>query len=216
MAGGQQKLLVLGTTPYAQVFVDSFEAIEGFLFAGYIENLDRGRAGQMLGELPIHWHDDIDGLSTDHLLTCSLATTARADWIGQMESRGFGFATLVHPSSQVSRRTALGPGVSVDAGTVLAGFSRIGSHVRIGRRVALGHHLEIGTFSTIHPGAIVSGNCRIGARVMVGTGAVIIDGVTVGDGAVIAAGAVVTKDVSQRTLVAGNPAVVKRADAGPR
>lgn len=216
MTGRLRKLLVLGTTPYAQVFVDSFEAVDGVAFVGCVENLDRSRAGQTLGGLPVHWTDDIDDLRADHMLTCALATTARADWIGQMEQRGFGFATLVHPSAQVSRRTELGPGVSVDAGSVLAGLSRIGPHVRVGRRVSLGHHLEIGAFSTVHPGAIVSGNCRLGKRVTVGTGAVIIDGITIGDGAVIAAGAVVTRDVPPRALVAGNPANVKREEAGPR
>ena len=38
----------------------------------------------------------------------------------------------------------------------------------------------------------------------------ILPGVTIGDGAVIAAGSVVTKDVPARTLVAGNPAIIKK------
>ena len=38
----------------------------------------------------------------------------------------------------------------------------------------------------------------------------ILRGVTIGEGAIVAAGSVVTKDVPAYTLVAGNPAVVKR------
>ena len=50
----------------------------------------------------------------------------------------------------------------------------------------------------------------IGNNVWIGGHSVILPGVTIGDGAVIAAGSVVTKSVSPRTLVAGNPAKIKK------
>ena len=50
----------------------------------------------------------------------------------------------------------------------------------------------------------------IGNDVWIGHGAYIAAGVTVGDGAIVAAHAVVTKDVPSYTIVAGNPAVMKR------
>jgi sugar O-acyltransferase (sialic acid O-acetyltransferase NeuD family) len=209
-------LLVLGTTPYASVFIDSFEAIEGARFVGCVENMDRARCADRIMGLPVHWFEEIDELAATHDLVCALGTTRRAHWVGQMETRGFGFARLVHPSSVVSRRTELGAGVALDAGMVVAGFSTIGPHVRIGRRASIGHHTTIGAFSTIHPGAIISGNCTIGTQVTIGTGAVVIDGMAIGEGAVVAAGAVVNRPVAARSLVAGNPAVEKRADYGPK
>jgi acetyltransferase-like isoleucine patch superfamily enzyme len=42
--------------------------------------------------------------------------------------------------------------------------------------------------------------------VWIGSGAIVTDGVTIGQGAVVAAGAVVTRDVPERTVVAGSPA----------
>ena len=47
---------------------------------------------------------------------------------------------------------------------------------------------------------------NIGGRVWIGSRAIILLGVYIGHGAVIGAGSVVTKDVMQKTLVAGNPA----------
>jgi phosphonate metabolism protein (transferase hexapeptide repeat family) len=47
---------------------------------------------------------------------------------------------------------------------------------------------------------------RIGHDVWIGHGAIVLPGRSIGTGAVIAAAAVVTKDVSDYTIVAGNPA----------
>lgn len=210
-------ILVLGTTAYTEVFIDSFETIPGVEFVGCVENLDHSKcASQTVLGLPIHWFEDIDTLRDSHHLVCALGTTRRAGWIDTMASRGFGFAQLVHGSAVVSRRSPLAEGVAVDAGTVIAGFTTVAPHVRIGRRCSIGHHTNIGPFTTIHPGSIISGNCRIGRQVTVGTGAVILDGIEIGDGAVIAAGAIVRETVEARAMVAGNPAGLKRSDYGPR
>lgn len=40
----------------------------------------------------------------------------------------------------------------------------------------------------------------------IGSGSIILGGVTIGEDAAVAAGSVVTKDVPDRTIVAGNPA----------
>lgn len=51
---------------------------------------------------------------------------------------------------------------------------------------------------------------KIGNDVWIGHGAFICAGVTIGDGAIIAAKSVVSKDVPAYSVVAGNPAVVKK------
>lgn len=52
------------------------------------------------------------------------------------------------------------------------------------------------------------GDVIIGDDVWIGANAIILRGVTIGNGAVIAAGAVVTKNVSDKSVVAGVPARV--------
>lgn len=56
---------------------------------------------------------------------------------------------------------------------------------------------------------------KIGNDVWIGHGALIKAGVTVGDGAIIAAHAVVVRDVPPYTVVAGNPATIKKARFAP-
>jgi acetyltransferase-like isoleucine patch superfamily enzyme len=54
------------------------------------------------------------------------------------------------------------------------------------------------------------GDVNIGNDVWIGSNVTILSGVTIGDGAIIAAGSVVSKNVDPYTMVAGNPAVVKK------
>ncbi|WP_299775257.1 CatB-related O-acetyltransferase [uncultured Tateyamaria sp.] len=56
----------------------------------------------------------------------------------------------------------------------------------------------------------------IGNDVWIGHGAYIAAGVTIGDGAIVAAHSVVTKDVPPYTMVAGNPAVIKKLRVPPQ
>lgn len=51
---------------------------------------------------------------------------------------------------------------------------------------------------------------RIGHNVWIGGKVCVLPGVTIGSGSVIAAGSVVTRDVEPYSLMAGNPAVLKR------
>lgn len=86
---------------------------------------------------------------------------------------------------------------------------RIGNNCLIGPDVGIytaGHRLEPeGRTEDVYGLSITIGN-----DVWIGGHSTILPGVTIGDGAVIAAGSVVTTDVPPRSLVAGNPAKVKK------
>lgn len=58
--------------------------------------------------------------------------------------------------------------------------------------------------------AVSKGDIVIDDDVWIGYGAIILSGVHIGQGAIVAAGAVVTKDVEPYSIVAGNPAKIKK------
>ena len=203
-------VLVLGARQYAPVFADAFEGAADIV--GFVENLDRLFCEHAILDRPVYWINEIAGLAASHLAICCLATVRRSGFVQQVAAQGFTFATLVHPSAMVSRRSELAGGVSLDAGVIVAGFSHVGAHVRVGRGATIGHHTRIGEFSTLHLASNVAGNCVIEPKVTVGMGASIIDGCRVGTGSYVAAGAAVTRDVPPHTLVGGVPARVLRED----
>lgn len=66
------------------------------------------------------------------------------------------------------------------------------------------HNALSALYSPVKAPVVIGKDCWIGAN------STILPGVTIGDFSVVAAGSVVTKDVPSGTMVAGNPAVVKK------
>jgi acetyltransferase-like isoleucine patch superfamily enzyme len=109
------------------------------------------------------------------------------------------------------RRISVGTDVLVSHQCFFQGAGGIsfGSRIMLGPRVMLitvGHDLTTRR-SVLKP-------IRIEDGVWIGAGAIVLPGVVVGRESIVAAGAVVTRDVPERTVVAGVPArVVKNVDS---
>jgi sugar O-acyltransferase (sialic acid O-acetyltransferase NeuD family) len=210
-----QPLLILGTTPYALVFADAFSGLPQYQVAGLVENLDRQRCGQKHGDQPVYWVDDIAPLRDTHAVICCLSTTHRDRYIQHVKQLGFPFATLIHPTATVSKKSTIAEGTSLNIGCIVAGFTRIGRYVQINRGVTIGHHTIIDDYVTVQPGVNLAGNCHVGPQTYIGIGATVVDGIRIGAHSVIGAGSVVTSDVPDHVLVVGVPAkVVKEGIEG--
>lgn len=91
---------------------------------------------------------------------------------------------------------------------VVRGNVRLGDGVRIGAHasvIGFTHNVEDTGRPIYQQGISAAGIC-IGDDVWIGSGSIILDGVSVGSHSIVAAGAIVTKDVSDWSVVAGNPA----------
>ncbi len=205
-----QKLAILGTSLFAPEVADIVEDCGTFEVSVFVENWDRSKAGETLLGRPIVWLEEAAPLAATHQALCSLGTTRRRAFVEAAAALGFRFATVLHPTARVSRRSQVGAGSFLSAGVVVAAQARIGSHVIVNRGVLVGHDTVVGDYVTLSPGANVAGAVSIGAGSYVGMGAIVLDRVRIGEGAVIGAGAVVTKDVPDRVEVMGIPARVVR------
>ncbi|GBF75154.1 hypothetical protein PA598K_03539 [Paenibacillus sp. 598K] len=126
------------------------------------------------------------------------------------------YTSLVHPAATLP--AAIRAMLPERSGTIVMAGVRFTSSIAIGRfgiynpNCTVSHDCEIGDYTTIGPGANLCGNVRLKSGVYVGAGAIILPGhpvlgkLTLGEDAVIGAGAVVTRSVSARSTVKGNPA----------
>jgi carbonic anhydrase/acetyltransferase-like protein (isoleucine patch superfamily) len=117
---------------------------------------------------------------------------------------GYNFRGLPHSGIKIGRHCVIGfncvitgqGGVSIGDDVIMAP----------GAMVLPVDHVYDDPERPIREQGIVGQGIIVGPGAWIGAGALILDGVTVGANAVVAAGAVVTRDVAERTVVAGNPA----------
>jgi sugar O-acyltransferase (sialic acid O-acetyltransferase NeuD family) len=208
-------LLILGTRTFAVEVADLASDLPDVTVVGFVENMDREKAGTRLDGLPVFWIDEIASLASSHVAVCALSTTHRRRFIAQVAALGVPFTTLVHPTARISRRAAIAEGTIVSAGAVIAALAQLGRHVIVNRGALVGHHTSVGDYVTLGPGANIGGCCTLAEQTYVGIGAIVLDQLSVGRHSIVGAGAVVTRDVGDGVQVMGVPArVTKEAVEG--
>ena len=200
-------LLILGAGTFAIETLEAAELAGGFRPLGFV--VSDTAAGPHAG-FPVYHEDAIPPACRDARLICGIVTSRRRPFVERMESRGWRFTRLQHPSAIVSPRATVEDGAFVGAGAIVASNARIGRHVLLNRGANIGHDVTLAPFVTVSPGATLAGAVLVGTGAYVGVGAVVRDHLSIGDGAVIAAGAVVVKSVDANVMVAGCPAAITK------
>ena len=91
-------------------------------------------------------------------------------------------------------------------------FSHNGLAVLITKEAQIAAGCQIGTHVVIGSNWPKIGAPKLEPDVIVGPGAILLGPITIGQGSMIAASSVVLESVPPRTLIAGNPATVKKKD----
>ncbi len=97
-------------------------------------------------------------------------------------------------------------------------FINAGTRIYAAKNVSIGNNCLIGPevlvsdtdFHGRGQGSPEAREVVLGDNVWIGARVIILKGVKIGEGCIIGAGSVVTKDMPSKSLVAGNPAVVKK------
>ncbi len=139
-------------------------------------------------------------------------TTPKKSLLVEFLEKNYGleFSQLIHPSACVSPYAKIGQGVFIGALSVIGPGAVLKDHVFVNRGVTVGHDVVLHEYVRLNPGSNIAGHVEIFDGAMIGLGANVIEELVIGRRAVVAAGAVVIKDVSEKTMVAGVPATVKK------
>jgi sugar O-acyltransferase (sialic acid O-acetyltransferase NeuD family) len=116
------------------------------------------------------------------------------------------FETIIHPQASVSSLAKLGRGVAVLPGASIAACAEIGNHVILLQGSIISHHCKMGDFGCVASGACLSGGVEVAPLSYIGANASIRGGVKIGSRSLVGMGAAVLHDVTENTVVAGNPA----------
>lgn len=135
----------------------------------------------------------------------------------RVEGRGFGFATIVHPSAFVSPSARLGRGVFVKMQSIVSAEAVLEDNVFVQANVIVGHDVRVGRHTQVSAFTHLAGHAEVGQRCYLGVRASVREECRMGDDVVLAMGAVVMeKRVPSRVLAMGNPAKYVRRKAGSR
>lgn len=143
--------------------------------------------------------------------------TSRELLFDRAAARGYGFATIVHPSAFVSPSARLGRGVFVKMQSIVSAEATLADNVFVQADAIVGHDVTVGPHTQISAFSHIAGHASLGARCYLGVRASVREECQMGDDVVLAMGAVVMeKRVPSRVLAMGNPAKYVRRKAGSR
>ncbi|OAS14513.1 acetyltransferase [Paenibacillus oryzisoli] len=203
-------VIILGSGGHAKVLIDILQ-IQNIEITGicspdmtFIQNVDNG-IHVLSSDADIFEHQPDKVLLVNGL--GSVKSTAKREEIFKMfKSKGYTFATVVHPSAIISQNARLLEGAQIMAGAIIQTDSVIGVNSIVSTKASVDHDCKIGNHVHVAPGATLSGGITVDDGVHIGTGATIIQGIHIGRNSLVAAGAVVTKEVREFSVVRGIPA----------
>ncbi|MBW1740303.1 MAG: acetyltransferase [Deltaproteobacteria bacterium] len=208
-------VLVIGAGGQARVLVDAL-TLSGVEVVGLLDVDEAKQGSGVLGIKVIGGDDAVEEYAPNKVFLVNgigsvKSMAQRRKVYERYKSRGYGFASVVHPSAVIARDIVLGEGTQILAGAVVQAGCVIGENVIINTRASVDHDCRIGPHVQIAPGATLSGKVEIGEGTHVGTGAVVIQGIAIGKNCVVGAGAVVISDVPDGKTVLGVPARIKES-----
>lgn len=122
------------------------------------------------------------------------------------KSKGYTFATIIHPSAIISPTVAIGEGTQIMAGAIIQTQSVLGGNIIINTGSQIDHNSLVGPHSHIAPGVVLSGNVSVGQNCHIGAGTTIIQNITIGNRVLIGAGSLVLKNIEDDLTAYGVPA----------
>lgn len=208
-------IIIIGAGGHAGVVADALLA-SGCEVLGFTDE-DNSRHGTTLCGVQVLGADDVLGrYSPDAIVLVNGIgsvgdVTVRRRVQESLQSAGWRFVGVQHPTAIVSAHAHVAAGAQLLAGCVLQAGAVVAEGCIVNTGAVVEHDVKLQPWVHIAPGSIVCGDVTIGARSHVGAGAVVLQGVQLGNDTVVGAGSVVLKSFAGGGLLVGTPArVVER------
>lgn len=127
----------------------------------------------------------------------------------KVKEAGGTFATIIASTARVSKYASIGEGTVVMHHAMVNAGAKIGINCIINTFANIEHDAVVGNQCHISTGAMINGDCKIEERCFIGSQSVLANGIEVGDDIIVGAGSVVRKNLREKGIYSGNPAILK-------
>jgi len=160
-------------------------------------------------EIPIFYNKDKLIEYKGHYFVVAIGGNRGSDRVeisNDLKKQGLNPITLIHHTAYVSGSSVLQEGIQVLPMAKICARVKIGEYSIANTGCSIDHECVIDRGVHIGPNAAICGCVEISENSFVGANATILPRLKIGKNAIVGAGAVVTKNVSDNTVVVGNPA----------
>lgn len=126
-----------------------------------------------------------------------------------LSEAGCRLATIIASTAHASKHATIGEGTVVMHQAVVNADARIGKGCIINTFANVEHDAVIGDYCHISTGTMVNGECMVGNHCFIGSQSVLANCISVGDDIVVGAGSFVRKNIVEKGIYSGNPAILK-------
>ncbi len=208
----RQRAIIVGAGGHAAVLADAILA-SGNTVVGFTDS-DVSLHGSRICDCPVLGADDaLTAYRPDEVLLVNglgpmggASNRRRYEVQVKLETLGWEFLGVRHPSAVASSFAMVGSGAQLLAGCVVQVGASIGASAVVNTAAVIEHGVSIGAWAHVAPGAVVCGEAVVGANTLIGAGAVVRQGVIIGADCIVGAGAVVVRDFPDGSRCFGNPA----------
>jgi len=201
-----KSILIYGGGGHAKSVMEMVMAMGGYQIAGIVDDgIPPGM--QVLGFPVLGTGDILPELAGQGLRLAAngvggiLDIRIRVKIFELLESSGFSFPVLRHPSAIIEPSAMLGEGAQLFANAYIGSSAVLHPRCMVNTSAVVSHDCEIGAYSHIAPGALLAGLVHVGERTLVGMGVTTAIGVRIGSSVRIGNGAIILADVPDRTII---------------
>lgn len=170
--------------------------------------VDDNKCGQEFHGIPIYNRSAFNEFKSSKVLVVPGSPKSfknRRNIIRDLNLEEKRFATVIHPSANISKYSQIGFNTLILSGSSLNATSKVGNHVIILNNSVIHHDSVISNYSIIGSSVVVAGNVFIDENCYIGSATSIINGIEILSNTLIGIGSNVIKSLDKDQKIVGNP-----------
>ena len=206
-----KNLILVGGGGHCKSVIDVAESA-GYIIKGILD-LPEKVGEKILGYPIIGTDEDISDFVHEVLFLVTVGqiknASLRINLHHKIVNAGGKLATVIASTAHVSKYAKIGEGTVVMHQAMVNADAVIGKSCIINTFANIEHDVVIEDYCHISTGAIINGNCKIGRGTFFGSQSVMVNGLEIAEECIIGAGSTVRKELKQKGIYSGNPALLK-------